>query len=214
VLGLKKSLALKPSWRWARVAVLLLVGWSLLAWVMARGLVVRSELAHSDALVVLAGSATYIERTRYAAQLFKKGSAPKIILTNDNLQGRWSEAEGRNLFFIELAAEELRREGVPAEKIELIPRIVSSTYEEAVLLREYASGQGLRSIMVVTSAYQSRRALWTLRRVFDGSGIAVGLDAPEPGEQSPRPATWWWRPLGWKMVAGEYLKLIYYRIRY
>jgi uncharacterized SAM-binding protein YcdF (DUF218 family) len=67
---------------------------------------------------------------------------------------------------------------------------------------------------VVTSAYQSRRALWMMQRAFRGSDIEVGLEAVEPGDQSPRPATWWWYRLGWKMVPGEYVKIVYYHLKY
>ena len=42
----------------------------------------------------------------------------------------------------------------------------------------------------------------------------IGVDSAEPGEQSPRPATWWLHRLGWKLVPGEYLKLIYYRLKH
>jgi uncharacterized SAM-binding protein YcdF (DUF218 family) len=66
----------------------------------------------------------------------------------------------------------------------------------------------------VTSPYHSRRSLWTLRRVFKESGIEVGVKAVVPGQQSPLPVWWWLSPRGWSMVAGEYLKLIYYRIKY
>lgn len=202
------------AWRRARLGACVLLAWSLLAWGAAQALIVNAELSHADALVVLAGSSTYIERTERAAQLFQAGRAPVIILTNDNLQGGWSVAEQRNPLFIELAAANLRSQGVPADKIETIPQVVSSTYEEAVRLREYALAHGLRSVLVVTSAYQSRRALWTLRRVFEGSGVEVGLDAIPPGRQTPRAATWWWHALGWRMVPGEYLKLAYYLMNY
>jgi uncharacterized SAM-binding protein YcdF (DUF218 family) len=187
----------------------------LVAWVAAEALIVKSELAHdADALVVLAGSSTYVERTHAAAQLFQQGRAPVIILTNDNLAGGWSIEKERNPLFVERAADELKRQGVPAEKIEIVPGTVSSTYEEAVRLREYASEKNLRSILIVTSAYQSRRALWTMRRVFRGSGVEIGLDAVAPGQQSPRPALWWLYGLGWQMVPGEYVKMIYYWINY
>lgn len=202
------------AWRWARIAGLSLVIWSVLAWVAAEALIVGSEMERADALVVLAGSSTYVERTHRAAQLFREGRAPLIILTNDNVKGGWSHAEQRNPFFVELAAAELGRAGVPAEKIEVVPGVVSSTYEEANRLREYASANKLRSILIVTSAYQSRRALWTLRRVFRGSGVEIGLDAVAPGEQAPGTATWWWYPLGWKMVGGEYVKMVYYWLHY
>jgi uncharacterized SAM-binding protein YcdF (DUF218 family) len=171
-------------------------------------------LAHADALVVLSGSSTYRERTRYAAQLFNEGRAPKIILTNDNLQSGWSPAEERNPYFVERAATELRQRGVPADKIEVVPGVVNSTYDEAQALRTFVSERGLKSFLVVTSAYQSRRALWTLRRVFQGSDVMIGLDPVMPGEQSPRTITWWLHGLGWEMVPGEYVKMIYYWIRH
>ena len=200
--------------RWGCVALLTLVAGSLLAWVAAKALIVRSDLAHADAIVVLAGSATYLERTDWASRLYKEGVAPIVILTNDNVIGGWSVSEQRNPMLVELAAEELRRKGVPAEKIDTIWEAVSSTHEEALRLREYAINHNLRSILVVTSSYHSRRARWTLRRVFEGSGITIGLEAPGPGLQTPAPGTWWWHGSGWQMVPGEYVKIIYYRIKY
>lgn len=196
---------------WASVA---LAAWSLAAWGAARWLEVRADLPRADALAVLAGSSTYVERARRAAELFREGRAPLVLLTDDGERGGWSAAEERNPFFVERAAEELRRAGVPADRIEVLPRAVSSTHEEALRLREYAGARNLRSVLVVTSAYQSRRALWTMRRVFEGSGVEVGLEAVEPGRQTPRAALWWLHPLGWKLVPGEYIKIIYYRLRY
>jgi uncharacterized SAM-binding protein YcdF (DUF218 family) len=171
-------------------------------------------LTHADALVVLGGSSTYVERTRHAAQLLREGRAPLIILTNDNQISGWSSEEERNPLFVEQAVAELRRLGVPREKIEIVPGFVTNTHDEVVRVHQYAREKKLKSILVVTSAYQTRRALWTLRRVFDGSGIEVGLYGVEPGEQSPGRASWWLSRLGWQMVPGEYLKLVYYRLKY
>ena len=200
--------------RTLRIVALAAIAWSVLAWIAARALIVRGELSSADALVVLSGSSTYLERTDWAARLYKEGRAPRIILTNDNVQSGWSVAEQRNPLTIERSAEELRRKGVPAEKIESILENASGTYEEALRLREYSVAHNFRSILVVTSSYHSRRAMWTLRRVFEGTGIQIGLDAPPPGIQAPSPATWWFYPLGWEMVPGEYVKMIYYWMRY
>ena len=200
--------------RWGRRGLLILAAWWLIAWVAAEMLIVRSEMNRADALVVLAGSSTYVERSARAAKLFHEGRAPVIVLTNDNVPGGWSVAEQRNPFHVELAAAELKRLGVPAERIEVVPGIVSSTYEEALRIRDYAGSHNLQSILIVTSAYQSRRALWTLRRVFHGTGVSIGLDAVAPGQQAPSSATWWWHALGWQMVPGEYAKMIYYWINY
>ncbi|MDQ3665635.1 MAG: YdcF family protein [Acidobacteriota bacterium] len=204
----------KVKRRVVRSAALSLAAWWLLAWAGAQALIVRAELAHADALVVLAGSSAYTERALHAAQLFGEGRAPAIILTHDGERSGWSDAEQRNPFFVERAAEELRRAGVPAERIQVLPRAVSSTHEEAILLREYTATHQLHSVLFVTSAYHSRRALWISRHVLRGSGVEVGLSAPAPGRQMPSPMTWWWRPRGWRIVAGEYVKLAYYRLRY
>jgi uncharacterized SAM-binding protein YcdF (DUF218 family) len=191
----------------------LLILW-LAAWSAAKLLMVSAPLPHADVIMIMAGSAVFKERTQRAAELYRQGRASKIILTNDNQQGGWVSDEQRNIAYQELAARYLRRFGVPDEAIETLPEPVSSTYEEAHLLRRYAEDRGLHSILIVTSAYHSRRALSTLRQTFAPSGIAIGLDAVPPGQQAPRPALWWLYPRGWQMVPGEYVKMIYYRVFY
>lgn len=188
--------------------------WPLVAWAAAKGLIVHSEIPRADAIVVLAGSSTYLERTQHAAKLFAEGRAPVVALTDDNIRSGWAVAQQRNPLFVERATDELKREGIRANQIEIIPGAVTTTYDEAQHIRDYAQSRGWHAIVVVTSAYQSRRALWTLKRVFDGTGIAVAIDAAATGEQSPAPVAWWFSAFGWKSVAGEYVKLIYYRIKY
>ncbi len=192
--------------------VLAFVLW-LVAWSAAKLLIVSAPLAHADAIVVMAGSAVFKERTQRAAQLYKEGRAAKVILTNDNQQSGWVSDEQRNIPSQELAARYLRRYGVPDSAIETLPEPVSGTYEESLLLRKYAEAGGLHSLLVVTSAYHSRRALVTLRQTFSTTGITLGLEAVAPGWQAPSPAIWWLHFRGWQMVAGEYVKMIYYRLR-
>ena len=206
--------AVRRTLRAILVVLALLLAWPFVAWIAARGLIVKAELRQADAIAVLAGSSTYVERTHHAAQLFREGRAATIVLTNDNLRSGWSGEEQRNPLFVDRAVDELKEQGVPVERIEIVPGAVTNTYEEVLHLREYALARGLRSIVVVTSAYQSRRALWTLRRVFHDTDVAIGMDTAEPGEQSPSPATWWLHKLGWKLVPGEYLKMIYYRLKH
>jgi uncharacterized SAM-binding protein YcdF (DUF218 family) len=186
----------------------------LLSWAAAKALIVEAPLPQADAIVVMAGSAVFKERTQHAAEVFHAGRAPKIIVTNDNQQGGWSSDEQRNIPYQEMTARYLRRAGVPAEAIEIIPDPVTGTYEEAKLLRQYSEAKGYHSLLIVTSAYHTRRALWTLKRVFASSGIAVGLDPVPPGFQAPRPATWWLHLSGWRLVPGEYVKMIYYLLFY
>jgi uncharacterized SAM-binding protein YcdF (DUF218 family) len=188
--------------------------WALGAWAAAGWLVVREELPRADALAVLAGSATYVERAQRAAELYREGRAARVVLTNDGLSGGYSAADDRNPLFVERAARELRAAGVPDEAIEVVPDNVTSTFDEAVRLRAHAEARGYGSLLVVTSAYQSRRALWTFKHVFEGSSIRVGVEPVETGRQTPRPYAWWLHPFGWRLVPGEYVKLIYYRLHY
>jgi uncharacterized SAM-binding protein YcdF (DUF218 family) len=194
--------------------ILCLIAWPLIAWLAARSLIVQVEVPRADVIVVLSGSSAYLERTRLAAELFKERRAPKILLTNDGQPSGWSSAEQRNPLFVERAVVELQKAGVPRDKIEVLSETVASTHDEVMLLRAVAGQRNLHAIIFVTSAYHSRRAQWTLKRAFQGSDVQIGLSAVPPGEQTPNPATWWLSVRGWKMVAAEYFKLIYYRVMY
>jgi uncharacterized SAM-binding protein YcdF (DUF218 family) len=195
------------------LAAAALLLWPFAAWGAARGLVVRAEVGRADALVVLSGSAAYSQRAAEAATLYKEGRAPLVLLTDDGVLGGWSEAEQRNPRFVELAAAELTRGGVPAESVKVLGARPTSTYDEAEAVRAYAAGRGLRSLVVVTSAYHSRRALWTWRRVFRGGGVEVGLE-PAEGARTPGAWSWWLSAGGWRQVGGEYAKMLYYVVRY
>ena len=205
-----------PRWNARRIFTLLVLAfliWILIAWIAARALIVNADLGSADAIVVLSGSSTYIERTHKAAELFHQGRAPLIMLTDDHTRSGWSSALQTNPYFVERARDELIKQGVPADKIRIVPVTVSGTHHEALTIKEYAVTQGLRSLLVVTSEYHSRRALRSLRQSFAGTAILVGLE-PAVGAETPSPALWWLRAEGWRSVAGEYVKLIYYLFVY
>lgn len=185
----------------------------LVAWLGARALIVSAPLERADAIVVLSGSSTLAERTQHAARLYSQNRSQKILLTTDNHQGGWSSAEQRNPYFHEIAVKELTRLGVPSQNVEVVAPPVSSTWDEAELLSEYSKTHNLRSILIVTSAYHSRRALWTFQNSFHDTQAKVGIDPVETGIQTPNPATWWLHARGWQLVFVEYLKLIYYLCR-
>lgn len=199
--------------KFLRPILLALVAWPPLAWGAAELLVVTAELHRADAIVVLSGAQAYAERAERAAQLFHEGRAPIILLTNDGLRGPWSPSRQDNPRFVDQAADELSRLGVEADRIEIVPEIVSGgTYGEAIRIRQYASTHRLESILIVTSAYHSRRALWTMRHVLGRSGIEVGIAAAK--HEMPVSMFWWLLPSGYRMVAVEYVKFVYYLVRY
>lgn len=192
-----------------KIVLAVIVIWMIVAGVAARLLVVSAPLASADAIVVLSGSSAYVERTRKAADLYRQGRAPLVLLTDDNTRGGWSSAKQINPFFVERAMEELINAGVPADKIRIIPGLASSTRDEAVIVKEYAERERFRSVLIVTSSYHSRRALRTMQQVFANNGMAVGL---EPTSTST--AFWWVRPEGWRTVGSEFVKTVYYWLNY
>ena len=202
------------SFRVLRFVLVAVLAWVLLAWAAAEGLIVRASLANADAIVVLSGSNAYVERTKRAVELFREGRAPLVVLTNDDMRGSWSNALQRNPYFVERARDELLKGGVPADKIKIVPGVASNTQSEAGLIKDYAVAEKLRSILVVTSGYHSRRALRSLRHSFDDTGIAVGLEPAPNGSATSSQAWWWLKPEGWRNVAGEYVKLVYYWLKY
>ncbi len=199
---------MKP--RIIKILLLVIVAWIIVAWLAARALVVSEPLAAADAIVVLSGSSAYVERTHKAAQLYREGRAPLVLLTNDRTRGGWSSAQQRNPFFVERATDELVKAGVPADRIRIVPGIADSTRDEALIIKDYAVTENFRTVLVVTSSYHSRRALRSLRQVFAGTTTTVGLE-PTP----PSPAVFWWlRPEGWRTVGVEFVKLVYYWFKY
>ena len=171
------------------IAVLCAVVWPMLAWLGAKLLIVKSDLSSADAIVVFSGSSTYIERADWAARLYREGRAPVVVLTDDKLLSGWNAAEERNPYFYEMAAKELQKRGVPAERIRVVSEAALGTYDESLNVCQYATSHKLERLLVVTSAYHSRRALWSMRHACAGTGIETGVNGPPPGWQTPSPWT-------------------------
>jgi uncharacterized SAM-binding protein YcdF (DUF218 family) len=196
----------------ALAALLLAAVWVFGAWGLAERLIVEKPLPKADAIVVLGGSATYKERTQKAVQLFKENVSDRIVLTDDGQQGGWSRTEKRNPYFFELAQKELISQGIPGENINILSPAVDGTKDEAILVGAEAQKRGWKTVMIVTSAYHSRRSLWLFDLYGNNGEIEYGIASPAPGQQTPVPFYWWLSRKGWNMVAGEYLKSAYYQL--
>ncbi len=186
----------------------------LLAWGAARLLIVKRDMQSADAIIVLSGSSTYIERASRAAELYRAGRAPAVVLTNDGVISGWDHREDRNPYYYELSAQRMQQQGVPGDRISVAPGLAAGTYDESLLVRDFAVAHGWKRLLIVSSSYHSRRALWSMRRACEGSGIEIGIDTAPTGWQTPSPWLWWSKRWGWKLVGGEYLKMIYYWTKY
>lgn len=198
------------------VLLVLFLFWISLAPFLADYLIIEKPLLKADAIFVLGGSSAYIERNQQAALAFKEGIASKIFLTNDGYKGGWNKKEQRNPYFVEKARWELIAQGVPAEAIEVLPEIVNGTRDEGDLFAKVFQERDLHSVLLITSPYHSRRALWTFQRAADKSNLPVeiGIKTTPVGQQTPLGFVWWMKSAGWQWIIGEYVKGAYYWMFY
>ncbi|HXG85707.1 MAG TPA: YdcF family protein [Pyrinomonadaceae bacterium] len=193
-----------------------ILAWFFLAWIAAESLIVEKPLNKADAILVLSGSSAYIERTRKAVELYNQGVAPRIFLTDDGERSSWSRVQRNNPQFVELARKNLIENGVPIEAIEILPETVDGTKSEADALQKKVNKTRLNSILLVTSAYHTRRALRTFEKTFaeNNRKIEIGIESVSPGNKTPKSFLWWLSVKGWRFVAGEYVKSVYYWVYY
>lgn len=179
-------------------------------------LVVEKRIDNADALLILSGSADHEQRAAEGAAEYLRGAAPIILITDDAQRGGWDDMEKGNPLFVERIRRKLVARGVPAEAIVQLPGTVSGTIDEAEALAKAAEERGLKRVVLVTSEFHSRRALWTFERIAAAraEGLEVGVFIAEPDHRYPNRWTWWLSPRGVRTVAGEYVKFAAYWLFY
>jgi len=187
-------------YRRALIAALLLACGLFVCFSGSRRQASDTQPPRADAIVLLAGD--YQERAPVAARLYCEGYAPRVLLTNDGILSGWSSKYNRNLYTVEWTEEELVESGVPRERITRLPYFGSSTMYDALVVRRHVRGQGMKSMIIVTTGFHLGRALWTFRKVF--SGLSVEFSAYPAGTKSS------WR----RTCVLEYCKTLYYRVMY
>ncbi len=169
-------------------------------------LVADEPLDKADALVLMAGGERRL-RLQALVDLYYKGVAPQILLTNDGIFSAWSDKHQRNLYQVEWTKELLLEQGVPNEAIVMLDYIESGSYFDALNTKTSALRDGaIDSLLVVTSHYHTRRTLWTFRQVFSDTDMMIGVypvpkDPNYPGRYL-------------HIYTTELVKLFYYWVRY
>lgn len=174
-----------------------------LAWgdVPGSALVVRQPIARPDAIISLASHEW--ERLPVAARQVLQNPGSLLLLTVP------TEIKQSNCHDCAERVDQLRGLGVDRTRIRVLSRTVRDTNDEAIAAFEFARRTGIHSVLVVTSPYHTRRALAIFRKVFEGSGVRVGV---EPAlETSPAtPPRWWGASYDRRYVAYEWTAILYY----
>ena len=148
----------------------------------------------ADLILVLAGD-FWGPRVVKGAELAAQGSAPLALISGTPYQGR---PDG------ELAIEFLVKQGYPARLFQSFAHDAKSTIEEAIVLRPELERRGVKRVLLVTSAYHSRRAAIVLRLFCPGIQF-IPVPGPDPNFH---PHDWWKDPVSKRIFYSEWKKIL------
>jgi uncharacterized SAM-binding protein YcdF (DUF218 family) len=165
---------------------------------MADHLVVRDSLDRADLIIVLGGDSNG-ERVAEAVDLYRRGYAPRLLMSGGPLA--W------NLTYAQWMKKQAVEAGVPAAAI-MVQAESRSTLDDALLSLPLVKQSGAQTVIMVTSPYHSRRASVVFRKVFGPEGIRV---ISYPVRQSEfNPDRWWTRHEDTGYVVWEYVANVLY----
>lgn len=176
-----------------------------IAWFASDWLVRTDAPAGADAIVVLSGD---VLRAVYAAQLYRAGLAPQIVLTVERRGTGNQKLDELGVPFPRtehLYRDVLVKLGVPASAVRTVGNELASTAAEAAAIR--AAFAADTRLLIVTSPYHTRRAHMVFSERFPASSIRMVSD---PREQLPR--RWWSDQDAARNVLLEFAKTAWFRL--
>ena len=187
------------------IIVLVVITYNFWLTALAKWLIVEDHVIPVDLIVVSTGSR---ERIHYAIQLWEQKVAPKILVLSPNWQ-----VIGTQKRIGEFIVEHMITRGIPRDSIFLDYR-PDSTYEDAVYSREWALKLGVTSLIVLEDPFGMRRLRWTFRKVLADTDIQLYYVSVPPELSELTVERWWTRETELLYVFEEYVKLIFYWIKY
>jgi hypothetical protein len=169
---------------------------------------VSDPITSADAVAVLGGDLEV--RPFVAAELYKKGLVPKVLISQVP-EGR-SSTVGGIPGHSELNLMVLLKLGVPNAAIEMFGRANWNTKDEAVALRNWTDRHSVSRIIIPTEIFSARRVQWMFDREFAGASVQLDIAAFEPPNYTR--AEWWKSEAGMIAFQNEFMKYLYYRLKY
>lgn len=171
-------------------------------------LVDTDEPQQVEAIMVLGGNSK--DRGAEAARLYQKGFADHFVCTGGNVPGVL-EVIDTVLYEAQITQIWMEHEGIPSSKIELLLE-GTSTWEEAEALERLCKEKGWKKVMILSSMFHMNRVRFVFEDRFEAAGIEV-LFCGAPSSRYDE-KVWWQSEEGLLMVNNEYVKLIYYWLKY
>lgn len=157
-------------------------------------LVIADPLEKADAVVVLGGGEGRLE---YAVELYRKGYAGAVIITDTGLKGIRSADE-----------REAWRQNVAESDVWLAPGSARNTIDEARTVRRLVEDKKVKSLIIVTDGFHTQRTRLIFNREVGSGGIKI-IVRPVPGHWY-KSTTWWLSWAGWRETVSEIVKIVLY----
>lgn len=144
----------------------------------------------ADAIVVLTGGMGRVEE---GLSLLRKGKAGLLVLS-----GVHADADLDSIFLNRL--DKFERPKIVLEKRS------GSTFENAVEVKRFMEERGLKSMVLITSAYHMKRAEYIFRKIMPPDIRIEPYRVSTPNFDEER----WWHGRGLMLLLIEFLKFYWY----
>lgn len=162
----------------------------------------------TEVLVVLGGNS--LERATEALNWYQSGRVKLIVCTGGNVPSAL-EAVGLPMYEAELTRRYLLEQGVDSARIVALTAS-TSTQEESQEVRAWAESHAVRELTVLSSRFHTGRVRRVFEKTFAGASTRVQVaGAPALGYDENE---WWKSEEGLIMVNNEYIKSVYYLLKY
>lgn len=171
-------------------------------------LIVESEFEQVEYAFVLSGNA--FDRGNKAAELYHQGKVVTFVCTGANISND-IKSLGLDTLESDLTRLQLLKNGVPETQIINFP-IGTSTMEESDFILSYCRENHIVELVVVSSKFHTRRIHQVFTDKFAEQGIGVfilGASSSMYIEEE-----WWGNEYGLIALNNEYLKQLYYLMKY
>jgi uncharacterized SAM-binding protein YcdF (DUF218 family) len=160
----------------------------------------------ADAIVVLSG--TVETRIPRAADLYRQGYGPRILLTEERPVNAFTEQIHCSNSQMAGALFELLQVKCEVTRVPSLKGGATSTFDEAYDLRDWAQKHNYKRIIIVSDNFHTRRALYAFNKIFRGTGIAV--EAAGAPNDCFSENDWWKSDMGISCYVLEGIKYLVY----
>lgn len=153
---------------------------------------------------VLSGNAK--NRANKAAELYHQGHIKKIICAGGNLHFISSLLD-TEIIEPKITKAALELLGVPDSAIKIIKH-GSSTKEEIGAVIEFCKSNNITELMMITSAFHTRRVRYTSQKIFEDANVKVNLQGAANKYYNQN--NWWTMEGGLIACNNEWIKYLFY----